>query len=69
MCSQIALVYFPELAFKIPASKASRLVATIKVFEIVANIYTVNPFENVVMFEQKVTQKVDGLTLIEHPVR
>jgi hypothetical protein len=68
MCSQVALVYLAELSFKVSASKASRLVATIKVLEIVANIYTVNPLKDVVMFQQKVAQKVDGLTLIEHPI-
>jgi hypothetical protein len=65
----MTLVYLAELSFKIPTRKARGLVTTIKIFEVVADIYAVYPFEDVVVFQQEVTQEVDRLALIEHPIR
>jgi phosphate starvation-inducible protein PhoH len=65
----MTLVYLAELSFKIPTRKARGLVTTIKIFEVVADIYAVYPFEDVVVFQQEVAQEVDRLALIEHPIR
>jgi phosphate starvation-inducible protein PhoH len=65
----MTLVYLAELSFKIPTRKARGLVTTIKIFEVVADIYAVYPFEDVVVFQQEVAQEVDRLALIEYPIR
>ena len=50
MCSEFTLVDLAELTLQEPPHKLARGITTVEVFEIVADVYAVDSFENLVIF-------------------
>ena len=65
----MALVNLSIDTLQIPPRKPRWLVATIKVFEVITDVYTIDALENVLMFEKKITQPSDWVGLIQLPIR